>query len=568
MKLVIYKSLTIIFFAIIFIPLNIIGQELDIKSMHKYEEKIDDPYMPRLKKDIITTPPYRTRGSNYTTVQVNVDENGDNIILDAANEPSIAVDWNNPDRIVIGWRQFDNVMSNFRQGGYGYSNDGGATWTAPEPIDAGVFRSDPVLDIDNNGIFYYNSLTVNDDNDYWCDVYRTTNNGFEWDEGVFAQGGDKQWMTIDKTGGIGDGNIYAFWNSSFSICKPGSYTRSIDEGETYEECDGVPGNPIWGTVTTGPDGEMYTVGGASSTGLVVTKSSNAKDPSQQTIWDFATYIDMHGKLSGWTVVNPAGLLGQSYIDVDRSNGPGRGNVYVLASMDVNSNDPADVMFARSTDGGLSWEPPVRVNDDPYTNKYQWFGTMSVAPNGRIDAVWLDTRNSPGTNMFISELYYSYSIDNGITFSANERISESFNPQLGYPNQNKMGDYFHMVSDNDGAHLAWCNTLNGEQDVYYTYITPWFVGTDEIANNKELSLTAYPVPVHSKATFRFNLVENSEVSIEIFNLVGNSTTIMNKEFHPAGTHNFIYNAEQLSSGIYFCRITTSDDSKTIKFIVAD
>jgi hypothetical protein len=34
----------------------------------------------------------------------------------------------------------------------------------------------------------------------------------------------------------------------------------------------------------------------------------------------------------------------------------------------------------------------------------------------------------------------------------------------------MGDYFHMVSDSNGASLAWAATFNNEQDVYYSYIT--------------------------------------------------------------------------------------------------
>jgi hypothetical protein len=33
----------------------------------------------------------------------------------------------------------------------------------------------------------------------------------------------------------------------------------------------------------------------------------------------------------------------------------------------------------------------------------------------------------------------------------------------------MGDYFHMVSDSNGASLAWAATFNNEQDVYYSYI---------------------------------------------------------------------------------------------------
>jgi len=95
--------------------------------------------------------------------------------------------------------------------------------------------------------------------------------------------------------------------------------------------------------------------------------------------------------------------------------------------------------------------------------------MSVAPNGRIDVVWLDTRNDPGG--YDSELYYSNSTDGGLTWSANEQMSESFDPHVGWPIQQKMGDYFDMVSDDGGAHLAWAGTFNGEQDVYYSYITP-------------------------------------------------------------------------------------------------
>lgn len=59
----------------------------------------------------------------------------------------------------------------------------------------------------------------------------------------------------------------------------------------------------------------------------------------------------------------------------------------------------DVMFARSVNGGLTWNAPVRINDDSTQTAWQWFGTMSVAPNGRIDVVWLDTRDNPGTYLY-------------------------------------------------------------------------------------------------------------------------------------------------------------------------
>jgi hypothetical protein len=66
---------------------------------------------------------------SFTSFQVNVDANGNNILGDAANEPSIAVNPTDLNKMAIGWRQFNSVNSDFRQGGYGYTSNGGATWT-------------------------------------------------------------------------------------------------------------------------------------------------------------------------------------------------------------------------------------------------------------------------------------------------------------------------------------------------------------------------------------------------------------------------------------------------------
>ena len=50
----------------------------------------------------------------------------------------------------------------------------------------------------------------------------------------------------------------------------------------------------------------------------------------------------------------------------------------------------------------------------------------------------------------SQLFYSFSTDAGVTWSPNVAVSNLFNPMEGYPNQNKIGDYITMVSDNTGA----------------------------------------------------------------------------------------------------------------------
>jgi hypothetical protein len=152
--------------------------------------------------------------------------------------------------------------------------------------------------------------------------------------------------------------------------------------------------------------------------------------------------------------------------VDRSGGPTRGNVYALCTV---TNDPGNfcnVMFSRSTDKGQTWSAPLRLNDDSATqHAYHWFGTLSVAPNGRIDACWNDTRHSTTNNLY-SELYYSWSDDAGLTWAANRALSPAFNHLLGFPQQNKMGDYIGMVSLNEGACIVYAATFNGEQDIYF------------------------------------------------------------------------------------------------------
>lgn len=531
-------------------------------AMH--HEMISDQYAGIPVKEIKTGPAYTYETPIFFTTQVNIDASGNNIVGDAANEPSIAVDPTDPNRMVIGWRQFDNVANNFRQAGYAYTEDGGETWTFPGVIDPGIFRSDPVLDCDASGTFYYNSLTVDEWSNYSCNVYRNLPGGFVWDNGAYAQGGDKQWMVIDRTGGIGAGNIYSFWTTDYSVCLPGAFTRSTDGGESYEDCVEVDDQPYWGTMAVGKLGELYLAGSAGwDGGIRVVKSTTAQNPAGNVTWDFTSFASLDGYITGWTPINPEGLMGQANIGVDVSDGPGSGNVYVLASVArISNSDPADVMFARSTDGGMTWDEPIRINDDLSLSNYQWFGTMSVAPDGRIDVVWLDNRDGIG-GPYWSALYYSCSFDQGETWTANEKLSESFNPHIGWPNQQKMGDYFEMESDEGSAHLAWANTLNGEEDVYYGHIILQFTGENELAGQPALALSNYPNPFKDVTSIRYSLREASHVKISLYDPYGKELKILVDKNQAPGDFSILLNANDMASGIGYCRLMAGNHSETIK-----
>jgi hypothetical protein len=443
-------------------------------------EKYDNPpaYIYRLE----TSPRMISQYGPFTSFQVNVDVNGNNIVGDAGNEPSIAVDPTDGSKMAIGWRQFDSVGSNFREAGYGYTADGGETWTFPGVLQDMVFRSDPVLNSGEGGRFFYLSLESTQDLQFFCDdMWRSLNGGQSWtllhpQRG--ARGGDKAWFTIDKTNGMGHGFQYQFWSEA-TACDGGFFNRSTDGGVTWQTPISIPNHIQWGTLDVDTNGKLF-IGGIERflDEVRCIRSSDAQNGNVTPSFDQVTEVDLGGRIVFGGPINPQGIAGQVFLAVDRSGTGNNNNIYMLASVQARgTTNGTNVMFVRSTDGGLTFSAPHRINDDPLNpDKWHWLGTLAVAPNGRIDSVWLDTRNA--ANNTDSQLFYSYSTDAGVTWSANVAVSNAFNPFEGYPNNRKMGDYITIVSDDTGGNVAYSATFNfnanrgeHEEDVYYVRVSP-------------------------------------------------------------------------------------------------
>src|SRR5437867_4150642 len=386
-------------------------------------EQYDNPPAPPRK--IETSPRMVSPYGVFISYQANVDQNGNNIVGDAANECVISVDPTNGNRMTIAWRQFNDVTSNFRQGGWGYTTDAGIHWTFPGVLQNGVFRSDPVTKSDEVGNFFYLSLqsTWPTQTFYCDDLWRSTNGGQSWveqspDRG--AGGGDKEWFTIDKTNGPGHG--FQYQSDDGINCSGGGvqFQRSTDGGVTWQSPIVVPGGTDLGTLDVDTNGNLF-IGGEGSSNFNCVRSSNAQIGGQTPTFDRTTAVNMGGDL-GSGGINPAGLDGMVFLAIDRSGTATNNNIYMLASVVPPGRSTTDVMFVRSTDGGLTFSTPRRINDDPVNpSKWHWFGTFSVAPNGRLDAVWYDTRNA--ANNTDSQLFYSWSTDSGVTWSPNVAVSK-------------------------------------------------------------------------------------------------------------------------------------------------
>lgn len=131
----------------------------------------------------------------------------------------------------------------------------------------------------------------------------------------------------------------------------------------------------------------------------------------------------------------------------------------------------DIYYMHSSDGGRTFTKPVRLNDDnPAQLRTQVTPNLTVAPNGRLDAVWWDFRNDPGT--FVNDVYASSSLDNGATWSANVRITDqAVNRKLGvWSNGYDIRQPPGLTSTDQLAVVAWDDTRLAErtgelQDVF-------------------------------------------------------------------------------------------------------
>lgn len=547
MKGILYPQVCYFSILLLLITTSAFAQNLD--EAYGYYERKTDPQIHVSLEHRQVQPAYQYQTSSSITVQVNTDENGQDILFDAANEPSIAVDPLNTDRMVIGWRQFDTIGSSFRQAGIAITNNAGGDWTTLEPLEAGVFRSDPVLAADNYGNFFYNSLT---DNPFRCHVFESQDM-LQWSDAIDAKGGDKQWMTVDNTGGTADGNLYASWNENYSVCD-GRFTRSRPGNLSFDECVSTDPQLRWGNLAVGIDGDVYEIG--QNTGRIYVNRMMANDFTEDVYVEQSSVVDLAGRLSFGSSdglgPNPQGLRGQSWVEVDHSYSRRRGFVYALATTIPGANQRTDVYFSRSEDQGQTWTRKTRIPDGP-ANHWYWFGTMSVAPNGRIDVFWLDGRTAFSVTPM--ELYYSYSLDGGDTWSPNERLSEPFNPMSGFPQQQKMGDYFHSVSANDTVYLAWAATFNGGQDVYFTKVAPTLpVNINETA--LENSYRLYPSIAHGDTEFFMQAAQSESVTIAVYNSFGHLLVQLSTNLHH-GINNLGALFSDGIAGAYFVKITDAD-----------
>ncbi|MFQ5870114.1 MAG: T9SS type A sorting domain-containing protein, partial [Candidatus Zixiibacteriota bacterium] len=82
---------------------------------------------------------------------------------------------------------------------------------------------------------------------------------------------------------------------------------------------------------------------------------------------------------------------------------------------------------------------------------------------------------------------------------------------------------------------------------------------------------YPNPFNSSTEIVFSIPEESQVSLTIYNLLGQTVIRPLEEKLPAGEHNFLWagkdsEGKELPSGLYFYRLSTGEFSDTRKMTI--
>lgn len=165
-------------------------------------------------------------------------------------------------------------------------------------------------------------------------------------------------------------------------------------------------------------------------------------------------------------------------------------------------------------------------------------------------------------------------DNGLTVFLNDGTGH-FTPELncfqslatGIPRGVVASD-FDLDGKTDLAIIA--TDEFGQDSLFVLYNTGNVSGISEenfqqIPENFSLSQN-YPNPFNPSTTIRFELPESDIVTLKIFNILGEEiSTLVNTELK-AGKHEYQFNANNLSSGIYFYRIQAGSFTETKKMIL--
>ncbi len=138
---------------------------------------------------------------------------------------------------------------------------------------------------------------------------------------------------------------------------------------------------------------------------------------------------------------------------------------VVVWNDLRFGNP-DILSIRSTDGGVTWSAPIKVNDDAGVAA-QFFPWIAFDPHGVAHVGWYDRREDG----FKIDFYTASSIDGGATFEPNQRVTAAaYTPVLPWDTTVAfIGDYNAIAANATTVFPCFQDAREGNQDVYVALV---------------------------------------------------------------------------------------------------
>jgi hypothetical protein len=426
------------------------------------------------------------------------------VTVDGFDNIYLGVDFGEP-YIATNPRNILNNICAFNINNFYYTQDG-FNWVKQSPTFPGYgVLGDPVMCYDSTGNAFYVQLYQNG-NTYGVVIEKSTNGGVSW-QGPYnvasttAGLSDKEWITADQTAGPYSNYVYVGWRQFGSAGM--RFCRSTNGGVTWSSPLTINGSQ-GAYVSVGPNGNIQ--GGSvyfaclSGSYIAVNRSTDGGLTfSNQVV--AATPAPPGVSCAGRnTVKNCIRTDAFPRMAADNGYSSSRGNVYIVYAANPPGTDIADVYLVRSTDYGITWSTPLRINDDNTTTD-QWMPSISVDRNGRIYVCWYDSRIDPVNNI-MTLLYGAVSTDGGVSFTTNYPISNvPFNPNnmaVGQPGGEKyIGDYIGISAMGNNSYAVWMDGRNNNLGSYVGYYPDFAMTTNRtdinIGNNSTADVVV-KVPV--------------------------------------------------------------------------
>lgn len=435
-------------------------------------------------------------------------------------EPQLAVDPTNTSHAVAVWQQDRYTGSGARAivASVTYNADAvsGASWSAPVAIpgfDGSVTTSpyqrysDPWVSIAPDGTVYVSSLGFSISNGVprtGVLVARSSDGGATWsnpttliDNGPPPGGpptellNDKESVTADPTQ---PGYAYVVWDRlnmpsdnqnfqashSFAFRTDTLFARTTDGGATWQT-----------QVIFAPQANQQTIGHQIAVlpdGTLVDSFTLLSGSGKQPVWAAQNHLAVmrstdHGATWSAPILGPAieqvevtdpdtdDAVRAGEIVGDVAVDPNNGNLYLAWSDGCFSNfKHNDIAFSMSTDGGLTWSAPIKINQASTAltdgNQQAFVPSIAVAANGTVAVTYYDFRNNTSAAGVPTDywlVHASAAFTNPASWTGDEKrlTNTSFDLELaplagGY----FLGDYEGLAAGGNNFYALFTQTGSG------------------------------------------------------------------------------------------------------------